>query len=121
MESKSTETRDSAPISSTEVNGSSVFGTDGNKIGEIDHLMIDRTSGKITFAVMHFGGFLGLGEEAHPIPWDKLSYDKSLDGYRTDISEEQLKSAPRSETDWRNDRTWERRTMDHYAVPYYWI
>jgi hypothetical protein len=41
----------------------------GNKIGDIDHLMIDKVSGRVSYAVMSFGGFIGLGHSHHPIPW----------------------------------------------------
>ncbi len=108
-------------VSSAEVNGTNVYGTDGEKVGSIDHLMIDKQSGKVSYAVMGFGGFLGMGEDHHPIPWAKLSYDTAKDGYVTDISQEQLKGAPERTGDWHRDRTWEQRTHDHYAVPYYWM
>ena len=64
------------------------------KIGEVDHLMIDKISGRVTYAVMSFGGFLGLGHSHYPIPWGALKYDTKLDGYVTGISEQQLKDAP---------------------------
>lgn len=112
--------RTSSLVSSSDVNGTAVYGTDGNKVGDIDHLMIDKTSGQITYAVMGFGGFLGMGEEHHPIPWQKLSYDATKDGYTTDITEAQLKGAPTRSAGWHRDRNWEQRTFDHYQVPYYW-
>ena len=56
--------------------------------------MIEKLSGTVAYAVMSFGGFLGLGEEEHTVPWNKLTYDTSLGGYRTDITEEQLRGAP---------------------------
>ena len=56
--------------------------------------MIEKISGKVTYAVMSFGGFLGIGEDEHTIPWNKLEYDTGLGGYRTDITEEQLRGAP---------------------------
>lgn len=111
----------SSLVSSADVNGSVVYGTDGAKVGEIDHLMIDKTSGKITYAVMGFDGFIGIGEEYHPIPWQKLSYDPSREGYTTDITQEQLTGAPERTPSWMQDREWEQRTFDHFGVPYYWI
>jgi sporulation protein YlmC with PRC-barrel domain len=107
-------------VSSSDVNGTAVFGIDGAEVGHIDHLMIDKQSGKITYAVMGFGGFLGMGEEHHPIPWQKLSYDTSRNGYTTDITEAQLNGAPERNAEWHRDRNWEQRTYDHYQVPYYW-
>lgn len=108
-------------VSSNDVNGTAVYGTGGDKVGEIDHLMIDKQTGKVSYAVMGFGGFLGLGEEHYPVPWQKLTYDTSKGGFVTDISKEQLEGAPERRSDWHRDRDWEQRTHDHYMVPYYWM
>lgn len=110
----------SSLIRSSDVNGAAVYGSDGAKVGHIDHLMIDKQSGTITYAVMGFGGFLGMGEDHHSIPWQKLTYDINKQGYVTDITEEQLKGAPERSDEWHRDRGWEQRTYDHYDVPYYW-
>lgn len=116
-----TTTSHSSQISSTDVNGTVVYGIDGSKVGDIDHLMIDKVSGKVTYAVMGFGGFLGLGEDHYPIPWQKLTYDTDKGGFVTDISPEQLEGAPERTNEWYRDRDWERRTHDHYMVPHYWM
>lgn len=107
-------------ISSERVQGTTVYSPNGGDIGSIDHVMIDKQSGQVAYAVMSFGGFLGMGESHYPVPWNALKYDTSLGGYRTGITEEQLRAAPEySESSW-TDRDWERRTYDHYGVPYYW-
>ncbi|TYC51358.1 PRC-barrel domain containing protein [Rhodobacterales bacterium] len=111
----------SSLVSSKNVNGTAVYGLKGEKVGEIDHLMIEKRSGNVTYAVMTFGGFLGIGEEEYPIPWKKLSYDVGKDAFVTDISEEQLKGAPELDTDWHENRDWEKRSFDYFAVPYYWV
>ncbi len=67
-------------VSSSDVTGTEVYGSDGSHIGSIDHLMIDKLSGKVAYAVMRFGGFLGLGEEHRPVPWGKLRYDTRRHG-----------------------------------------
>ena len=108
-------------ITSDRVNGTAVFGSDQLQIGTIDHLVIDKVSGKISYAVMAFGGFLGLGQDFHPIPWAALKYDTSLGGYVTGITEDQLRGAPARTDDWYRDRQWEERTYSHYGLPYYWI
>lgn len=115
------DTTGSTVISSDRVNGTAVYGADDRRIGTIDHLVIDKESGRITYAVMSFGGFLGIGEDHHPIPWAKLRYDTRLGGYRTDITEEQLRNAPERRDDWYRDRSWEERAYSHYGVPPYWI
>jgi sporulation protein YlmC with PRC-barrel domain len=70
-------------VSSEDLQGKNVYGLDNNKVGEIDHLMIDTVSGRVTYAVMSFGGFLGLAHSYHPIPWATLKYDPAVGGYRT--------------------------------------
>jgi sporulation protein YlmC with PRC-barrel domain len=108
-------------VSSSDVNGTEVYGSDGTNIGAIDHLMIDKQSGKIAYAVMGFGGFMGLGEEHYPVPWGKLRYDTAKNGFVTDITEQDVKGAPPRHEGWHADRDWEMRTLDYYGVPHYWI
>ena len=108
-------------VSSSNVDGTDVYARDGNHIGHIDHLMIDKVTGKVAYAVMGFGGFLGLGESHHPIPWPKLHYDTAKDGFVTDISEADVRGAPEQPDDAYTDRRWEERMHDYYGVPMYWI
>src|SRR5712675_3034183 len=82
-------------IGSDKVEGSAVYGADQKKIGSVQRVMIDKISGKVAYAVVSFGGFLGMGEDYFPLPWNALKYDTRLDGYRTNITESQLKGAPR--------------------------
>ncbi len=108
-------------ISSEDVNGTAVYGLRGEtKIGDIDHLMIDKLSGRVTYAVMSFGGFLGLGHSHYPIPWAALKYDPAIGAYRTGITEDQLKDAPEFSDDSWEDRGWETRTHQHYGAAAYW-
>jgi sporulation protein YlmC with PRC-barrel domain len=108
-------------ITSSDVNGSEVFNTSGDRIGTIDHLMIDKKSGKVAYAIMAFGGFLGLGSDYYPIPWNALKYDTNLEGYVTGITQAQLENAPKSGADWQRDRDWETRAYDYYGVQPYWL
>lgn len=114
-------TRGSGTISSADVNGTEVYSPSGEKLGSIDHLVIDKTSGVISYAVMGFGGFLGMGEDHHPIPWKKLSYDTRLGGYVTDITKAQLEGAPARSSNWRDDRDYATSSYNYYGVPPYWI
>ena len=129
-----TQTRTQAPAASTtrsgkpliesdRVEGTTVYNAHGDDLGSIKRLMIDKVSGRVAYAVMSFGGFLGIGEEEHAIPWGKLIYDTNLGGYRTDLTVDELQRSPASsrdsEYDW-SDRTRERELHDHYRVPYYW-
>jgi hypothetical protein len=111
---------DTTLISTERVQGTDVYSPAAEKIGEIDHLMIDKASGRVTYAVMSFGGFLGLGHSHYPLPWGALKYDTSLGGYRTSVTERQLKDAPEFTDDAWSSRDWERRVHDHYRSPYYW-
>ena len=107
-------------ISSEDVEGTNVYDLKGKEIGEIDHLMIDKMSGRVAYGVISFGGFMGLGHSHYPVPWGALKYDTSLGGFRTNITEQQLKDAPEFSDDTWGDRDWESRTHKHYAAPSYW-
>jgi hypothetical protein len=107
-------------IGSDKVEGTAVYGPDDRKIGTVQRVMIDKTSGKVAYAVVSFGGFLGMGEDYYPMPWPKLDYDTSLGGYRVDITEDQLKGAPKfnRSTDWDwSDRSRDKAVYDYYRTP----
>jgi hypothetical protein len=110
---------DHSCIASEDVHGTEVYGRDRRNIGEIDHLIIDKVSGRVAYAVMSFGGFMGLGHSHYPIPWGALTYDRSLDGFLTNITEQQLRDAPDFSDDSWEDRDWAARTHRHYGVPEY--
>lgn len=109
-------------IASDRVEGTSVYGADNSHIGSIERLMIEKRSGQVAYAVVTFGGFLGLGEDSFTVPWGKLTYDTDLGGYKTDISPDQLQGAPafgRDDTSWSN-RDRERDLHNYYGVSPYW-
>lgn len=107
-------------ISSEEVQGTTVYDPNGNDIGEIDHLMIDKVSGNVRYAVMSFGGFMGLGQSHYPLPWSSLTYDRDREGYLTSVTEQQLKEAPEYSDEKWIDRNWESRLHEHYRAEPYW-
>lgn len=80
-------------IESDRVEGTAVFDSKNDQIGTIKRLLIEKISGRVSFVDVTFGGFLGIGSHHVTIPWDKLAYDKELEGYRTDISEAQIRGA----------------------------
>ena len=107
-------------IGSDKVEGTAVYSVDENKIGSIERVMIDKVSGKVSYAVLGFGGFLGLGNDHYPIPWQSLKYDKRLGGYVTGVTENQLRGAPRfaGDRDWNwADAAGNRALDDYYGVP----
>ncbi len=107
-------------VSSEDVEGTNVYDMGGNKIGSIDHLIIDKRSGHVRYAIMSFGGFLGLAHSHYPLPWAALKYDTSLEGYRTGVTEAQLRDAPEFSDDSWSDRAWETKMHSHYRVDPYW-
>jgi len=107
-------------IGSDKVEGTAVYGADDSKIGSIERVMIDKVSGRISYAVLGFGGFLGLGNDHYPLPWQSLKYDTRLCGYRTGVTENQLRGAPKyhDDSDWNwSDTTRNRALDDYYGVP----
>ena len=82
-------------IGSDKVQGTAVYSSNGEKIGTINRVMIDKISGKVAYAVMSFGGFMGIGQDYYPLPWNLLTYNPRLEGYEVNIGEEQLKRAPK--------------------------
>ena len=118
---KSRETTHSL-IGSDKVDGTAVYGPDQEKIGSIERVMIDKISGKVAYAVLSFGGFLGMGEDYYPVPWSTLKYDTNLGGYRVNLTKDQLEKAPRySESQgWNWSRENDRRVYDYYRASPYW-
>jgi hypothetical protein len=125
MVSATLERRETAAlIGSDKVEGTNVYRSNGDKIGQIERIMLDKQSGKVAYAVMSFGGFLGLGHEHYPVPWSLLTYNTKLGGYEVNISDQQLTGAPKYAND--NDWDWEDRkraqqVYDYYRVAPYWM
>jgi hypothetical protein len=107
-------------IGSDKVEGTAVYGGDSKKIGNIERVMIDKISGKVAYAVLTFGGFMGIGEDYYPLPWASLKYDTELEGYVTGITEQQLKGAPRyskaQSWDWANPAN-DEKVYAYYNMP----
>lgn len=107
-------------ISSDRVEGTDVYNDFGDKLGSIDDLMIDKRSGQVRYAVLEFGGFLGMGTDRYPLPWDMLKYDTTRDGYVVPLDKDRLEGAPRYAEDKRPDYddNYGRQVNDYYGVPY---
>jgi hypothetical protein len=82
-------------ISSDRVEGTAVYSTTDDKLGSIENLMIDKVSGQVRYAVLEFGGFLGIGTDRYPLPWSTLKYDTNKDGYVVPLEESRLENGPR--------------------------
>ncbi|MFA7439389.1 MAG: PRC-barrel domain-containing protein [Sphingomonadaceae bacterium] len=81
-------------IASDKVEGTAVYNPAGEKLGSVHNFMVNKISGKVEYAVMSFGGFLGIGESYHPLPWDVLTYDTTQNGYVVDLDKETLEKGP---------------------------
>lgn len=80
-------------ITASRVNGTPVFNTAGDRIGHIDDLSIDKMSGNVVAALLSFGGFLGIGERFHPLPWHVLTYQPDKGGFVISLSRGELETA----------------------------
>ncbi len=105
-------------IASDKVEGTAVYNMDREHLGKIHNFMVDKISGQVEYAVMSFGGFLGLGDSYRPIPWRKLEYDTELGGYVVDLDRRLLEGAPSYTTDpdWLNP-AYGRRIDEYYGSP----
>jgi hypothetical protein len=105
-------------ISSDKVEGTPVYNPKAERLGKVHHLMVDKYTGQVAYAVMSFGGFLGIGEKYHPLPWKILTYDTRMGGYVVDLDRDRLEKAPsytaRDMPDW-SDRSYTKR-IDEYWV-----
>ena len=107
-------------IASDRVEGTPVRRANGEKIGTIERLMIDKASGNVAYAVLTFGGFLGLGQKHMPIPWSRLHYDPALTAYHVDLSDQDMDAIKASEDfDW-GDRPIEFGMQGRAKIPGYW-
>jgi hypothetical protein len=86
-------------ISSDKVQGTRVYNAAGEELGSIDHLMINKAAGTVAHAIMSFGGFLGIGNQYHPLPWALLKYDSDKGGYVVNLDKSQLEGAPAYSTE----------------------
>ena len=100
--------------------GNSVYNTKGEDLGDIKDIMLNVTYGKVTYAVLEFGGFLGMGEKLFAVPWDALKLDSENKRFTLNIDKERLENAPSFDKDhWPNmaDETWAKEINAYYGTP----
>lgn len=110
-------------IRAKKVIGTNVKDTAGHKIGEVEDVILDKDSNDVMFAVVGFGGFLGMGEKYHPLPWSALTYDEGQGSYVVRYTKEQLKAAPAAsieELTAGGGTVFRDRAYDYYSAPRYW-
>lgn len=107
-------------ISSEKVDGTTVYSKEGERIGQVHHFMVGKRSGQVEYAVLTCGGFLGLGAEYRPIPWNALSYDTDKGGYVLKFDSSRLADSPsyarENEPPW--DSEYGRSIYTYYGLPY---
>jgi sporulation protein YlmC with PRC-barrel domain len=119
------DTKDTAGrlIAAEQVEGTSVYNPAGDRLGSVEDIMIDKVNGRIAYAVLGFGGFLGIGDRHYPLPWEKLTYDTNMGGFVVDLDRRILEGAPSygdADTAGWEDPAWGRRVYDYYGARPYW-
>ena len=107
-------------IASNKVEGTAVYGREGERLGTIYNFMVDKYSGQVEYAVMRYGGFLGMGQRYYPLPWRILNYDTDEGGYRIDLSDRDMERAPSfgRDDEPRFSRDYGRRVNNWYGLDY---
>jgi sporulation protein YlmC with PRC-barrel domain len=109
-------------IAAEKVEGTSVYNLSGDKLGTVEDIMIDKVSGRAIYAVMSFGGFLGVGDKHYPLPWSTLKYDTQKGGYLVNLNKAKLEAAPQydggSQFKWTPE--YGRKVDGYYEAPSYW-
>jgi sporulation protein YlmC with PRC-barrel domain len=122
MASDATKITSGSLIAADKVEGTDVYNLQGEKLGTVDDIMLDKVSGKAIYAIMSFGGFLGIGEKYHPLPWSTLKYDETKGGYIVNLDKRILEKAPTY--DMNEDFLWTpaygRQVDKYYNAPSYW-
>jgi sporulation protein YlmC with PRC-barrel domain len=115
-----TNTGHTSAIRASKVIGTTVKDSSGERIGEVEDVVLDKQSNNILFGVVSAGGVLGIGEKYHPVPWAALDYDQTEDAYIINLTKDQLKAAPADSLEelTRNDgQAYRDRAFDYYKVP----
>ena len=110
-------------IRAKKVIGTNVKDGAGEKLGQVEDIVLDKQSNQIMFAIIGFGGVLGMGEKFHPVPWSTLDYDKDQNSYVVNLSKDQLKAAPADSIDelTKDDGlAYRDRTYAYYKAKPYW-
>jgi len=106
-------------IASNKVEGTRVYNRQGERLGTVHNFMVGKRSGRVEYAVMEFGGILGIGNEYYPLPWELLTYDEGQGGYVVDIDKDKLEGAPRyRDRDPLWDEVYARQVYGYYGMPY---
>lgn len=103
--------------------GDKVVNRQGESLGEIEHIMLDVPTGRIAYAVLSFGGIMGIGDKLFAIPWSALTLDADRHCFILDMDQDRLRNAPGFDKDhWPSmaDRTWGEQVYAYYNLRPYW-
>ena len=118
--SRSVETDETGDlIASDKVEGTAVYNRQGEKLGSVHNFMVGKRSGRVAYAVLSFGGLLGMGQSFHALPWNALTYDTNRGGYVVDLDKDRLSRAPSHQAgeDPFSDAGYRRRVTDYWSGP----
>src|SRR5262245_4313293 len=110
-------------MAASTLEGDDVLNRQGEKLGKVEEIMLDVPTGRIAYAVLSSGGFLGIGDKLFAIPWRSLMLDPETKCFILDIAKERLERAPGFHKDhWPSmaDETWAHEIHTYYSVRPYW-
>lgn len=110
-------------LSATSIVGDKVINANGDDLGKIEEIMLDLDFGRISYAVLSFGGFLGLGDKFFALPWDALQLDAEKEAFILNVPKEVLKNASGFDKEnWPDftDRGWGSQVYTHFGHKIYW-
>jgi len=113
----------SSPVKASSMIGTDVCNPKGENLGEIKEVVIDPGTGRVAYAVVSFGGFLGMGKKLFAIPFSAFEFDADENEYVLDISKERLEAAPGFDADhWpsMSEEKWNRDVYKYYERTPYW-
>jgi sporulation protein YlmC with PRC-barrel domain len=108
-------------VTARRVLGETVFSASGGKIGKIEDLMIDKSSGRTLYALMAFDGFLGIGTQYYPVPWSMLDYNTAVNAYVVPLTPAQVENAHSvSDAEVEHEIEWREKIHEFYGATPYW-
>ena len=81
-------------VTASRVRGAVVYNAEGNSIGHVHDLSIEKGTGRVRHALVSFGGLLGIGDRYHAIDWSAMHYDSAMDGYIIPLDREDVEAMP---------------------------
>ncbi len=111
-----------ALMGASTLTGNDVYNQAGDDLGDIKEFMLDMHTGRVSYAVLSFGGFLGMGDRLFAVPWEALKLDTLNKRFTLDVNKERLEAAPGFDKDnWPNmsDQTWAENVHSYYGTTPY--